>query len=115
MECEIPQFYQATEQIARKEYDCCECSAKIKTGEMYLKAVGKWDGRFDQWRQHLLCARACEFVRDKDWNDGCVGFGMLFEWIHDEAYDLKDFRRNDPEARQFRDMIAKIKWRERNG
>ena len=115
-ECELPEFYQASEQTARKEYRCCECSARVLKGERYLLAVGKWGGVFNKYRQHTLCARACEFIRDSLWNDGeCIGFGELFNWINTDAWGMKDWNRKKPDHKEFRAMIARIKWRERTG
>ncbi len=114
MECELPLFYSHWEVTARKSHTCCECIAPINPGERHFVASGMWpDGdKPKRFRQHLLCEKACEYVRDY-FNDDCIGFGQLFEWIGSEAYNLKEFK-NSEKGKTFRKMIADIKRRERN-
>ena len=80
-DCEIAQYYNWKERVARKEHECCECDAKIIPGEKYLQVNACWEHRPDTYRQHLLCARACEYVRDSGINDDeCLYYGGLKEW-----------------------------------
>lgn len=60
-------FYKAGTQIARKEHLCSECGRIINKGELYEKAVGKWDGRLDSFKT----CNDCLSVRD---NFFCNGF-----------------------------------------
>jgi hypothetical protein len=112
MECEIPQFYATSEPIARKVHRCCECVAPIEIGERHFLGRGKWDDKFNAYRQHTLCEKACEFVRDNFNGDECIGFGTLFEWLHEEVYELRRFKESE-KGRQLRTMVAKIIKRER--
>lgn len=114
MECELPQFYQATEVRAAYVHVCCECDAPIQGGEVHLLCKGKWDGKFNSYRQHLLCAEACMMVRD-NFNDDCIGFGQLFEWGGSEAYGWMQDNKTDPKVKDLRKMIAKIRRREHIG
>lgn len=109
MECDIPQFYAWSILTARKQHDCCECSAKINPGEKYFRCSGKWDGLISSYKQHLLCEQACEFIRDEIENE-CIPFGSLFEWLKNEDY-LKHYKK-DIEVKDLRVMIAKIRRRE---
>lgn len=117
MECEIPLFYTHDEVVARKVHRCCECIAPIAVGEKHFIATGKWpDDKYPKrFRQHFACEKACEYIRDKfnDWE--CIGFGYLFEWIGSESYDCMRDNKTQPEVKTFRDMIAKIRRRERAG
>ncbi len=83
-DCEIAQYYHTKERTARKEHGCCECTAKILVGEKYLEIRACWEGRPCVERQHLLCEKACEFVRDNGLHDDeCLYFGELSEWYHE--------------------------------
>lgn len=118
MECEVPLFYSHAEVVARKEHRCCECTASILPGEKHFTAVGKWvdfnNGKIRRYRQHIVCEKACEFVRDHFNDYDCIGFGELFQWIGEEAYGLKEFKGYD-DGKTFRSMIAKIRRREWTG
>ncbi len=107
MECEIAEFYKCSERTARKTFFCCECNATIRKGEKHLYARGKWDGRFDAFRQHMLCGAACMFIRDMDQTnyDGCVPFGGL------KAYYGETNESDWP--KKLRAMMRQISERER--
>jgi len=80
-DCELPSYYVWKEPVARKPHKCCECDAPILPGEKYLQVNCAWDGEPYVYRQHLLCAEACELVRDSGMNDGeCVYYGGLWEF-----------------------------------
>lgn len=80
-DCEIAQYYTWKERVAIKPHGCCECTAKIQPGEKYLQVNAFWDNMPETYRQHLLCAQACMFVRDAGLNDDeCIYFGGLKEW-----------------------------------
>lgn len=110
MECELPEFYQWAEPVARKQHRCCECKAPIEKGEKHFYCTGKWDDQIQSFRQHLLCAQACMFIRDKLNGGDCICFGGLWEWV-DEAKWQCD--RSHPVWQELRRMLAAIKWRER--
>lgn len=68
----------------RKVHICCECLAPIPIGSEAVRASGKCEGDMWQEYQHILCAEACEYVRDvinKDLrsDERCLMFGELFE------------------------------------
>lgn len=110
--CEFPEFFVESEPIARKEYDCVECSARILKGEKHYKYSGKWDGRFDAGRQHFLCRDACVFIRDTfQWGE-CIGFGALYEFYRE--FSEAPVKKRSLEVKQFRNIMAKILLRERN-
>lgn len=87
-DCELPEYYECKERVARKPHKCCECSAPIKIKEKHLVVSTCYEGRPGRYRQHALCQQACEFVRDQGINDDeCLYFGGLQEfyggWIKD--------------------------------
>lgn len=83
-DCEIAQYYVCKERVARKEHECCECSAPIEIGEKYLQVNACWEGRPSVERQHVLCEQACEFVRDSGINDDeCLYYGGLKDWYRE--------------------------------
>ncbi len=111
MECDLPAFYSWSEPVARKEHKCCECTAPITKGEKHLVATGKWDRGLSSFRQHLLCAEACMFIRDK-LNDGeCICFGGLDDFYRGMQWQCGD--KTDAVWREFRNKLAAIKRRER--
>ena len=113
-DCEVPSLYKSSEPTAAKEHACCECLAKIVKGEKYVLVKAVYDGVFEQWRQHEICAQACEFVRDSDLNDGdCIYFGGLFEWCQDGNILGAYAARKDENVATLRILLAKIKRRER--
>lgn len=110
MECEIPEFYSTSTPRARKAHVCCECGSDIFKGEKHFQATGKWDGAISSYRQHLICERACEFIRDHiDYE--CIGYGTLFEYCGGVDY-FKHYKK-ELKYRTFRHLIARIRWRER--
>lgn len=108
--CEVTSIYKATERVARKVHKCCECYGTIAPGKKYLSCFGIWDAGPARYPQHLLCAEACEFIRDVFEDGHCIGFGELFEWWDESRYHL-DMRRDD--VREIRRMLAKINKRRR--
>jgi hypothetical protein len=109
---DAPEFYDLTEPVARKEHRCCECDAPILKGEKHVVATGKWHGEISTFRQHLLCADACRFIRDKLQDGECICFGGLREWHVESRWDY-DRTRPHESWRQIRGMLAGIKRRER--
>jgi hypothetical protein len=111
-ECEIPQFYSTREVRAAKKHKCCECAAWIDKGEAHLYCVGKWFNRreVDAYRQHLICADACMMIRDEYNDRECIAFGELFEFLG--GTDVHE-RRTDNKNKPLRDLLARIKNRER--
>jgi hypothetical protein len=115
-DCEITRFYKTEERVARKEHACCECEAKIIVGERHFVGSGMWDGEISRNRQHLLCEKACELVRDAGMNDDeCLAFGELFVWW-DSAKDdcwIWDELRTHRDFKKLRQMLYRIRRRER--
>lgn len=108
MYCDLdgPEMYSAVDRVARKEHKCCECNAPIRKGEKYVECSGRWDGKFDVFRQHDLCCRACMFIRDLEGE--CLPFGEMMEWYH-ECYRADKKRM----PKELRTMFAGILRRER--
>jgi hypothetical protein len=114
-DCEIPSFYSHKERLARKTHKCCECTATILPGEKHFFVTGKWDGKINRYRQHLLCEEACEFIRDSFVDYECIGYGSLWEWYCDAKDWLNDpLHKKKEDSKAFRAMMAKILWRERH-
>lgn len=111
-DCEIAQYYVCKEPVARKIHKCCECSAPIEVGEKHLRIDACWENRPGRYRQHLLCAEACEYVRDSGMNDDeCLSFGELWEfWRSDSPYYTE---RELPERRALWRLMLRICRRER--
>jgi hypothetical protein len=114
LDCEVPEFYHCSEPTAAKAHKCCECRVPIDKGEKHLYCRMKFDGSFYHYRQHLLCARACEFIRDEfldKFEDGCVPFGELLS----EFREMRSFRNDKTEDRwkELRGMMAEILRRKR--
>jgi hypothetical protein len=108
MECEIDKVYSAVERVARKKHVCCECGVAIDKGEKYLNCSGIWSYGAETNKQHLICAEACEIIRDKIDNE-CIPFGYLIEWYHDAGMDYVP--RDADGVADFRSLMAKILWR----
>ena len=114
MSCDLPEFYDYTEPVARKKHQCCECNAPIAKGEKHFCGVGKWNGGLATYRQHLLCMEACMLLRDEFNGGECIGFGTLKEEFHEmtnDQYDRKN-KHNEPWKR-LRNLMAQILRRER--
>lgn len=109
-DCDLPSFYDVREVKAKKTHHCCECSAPILVGEAYTYCLGKWSGDFQCYKQHNLCANACRWIRDQS-DDGCIAFGSLKEWFHE---DRRYSEKNHPKTVEIRNMMAKIFKRERS-
>lgn len=113
MHCDIPDFYECCERKARKEHRCCECDAPILRGEKYVIASGKWSGEISTFRQHVLCADACRFIRNSMNDAECICFGGLKEWWHEARFCFANSDREHPKWKAFRGMMAGILRRER--
>lgn len=112
--CDLgPECYSVNEHAARKEYRCCECSAMIKPGEKYLRCWGVWEGEARMYRQHLLCAEACEFFRDTLNGGDCLPFGGLFDEGSCYLQEVGPDGKRRPEIAEWRKMLAQILRRER--
>jgi hypothetical protein len=110
--CELAEFYECRELVARKDHTCCECHSPIATGEKHLYAVGKWAGDFDYFRQHLICGEACMLIRDKFNGGDCIPFGALFDEFHEFRGDYAEEQHREA-WQMLRNLMAKIKWRKR--
>jgi hypothetical protein len=113
-DCEIAQYYKAQERTARKQHECCECSAPILSGERYLEVRACWENRPDVYRQHILCEKACEFVRDSGINDDeCLYYGGLKEWYHEWVKSGNHLWENFDERKKMWLFLIHIARRER--
>lgn len=111
--CDLPEFYDWSEPVARKVHRCCECDALINKGEKHFHASGKWGGEVSSFRQHLLCMEACMFIRDELNGGDCICFGELREWADESMYSY-DRRSPHQDWKKLRSMLAQIKKRERS-
>lgn len=55
------EFYQLHKPISRNDRICAECRDTIKKGEMYCRAVFKFDGKFDQ---HITCLHCHDLAEE---------------------------------------------------
>lgn len=74
-----PEFFSESIPKARKEYWCCECGKKIRSGMLYWNCVGKWDGDLQTYRQHIECRDACFQVQIE--GGECIAFEGLREFM----------------------------------
>jgi len=109
-DCEIAQYYKWAWHVARKEHPSCECSAPILMGEKYLQVNACWENRPDTYRQHVLCMKACEFIRD-NFDEECVYYGGLHEWW--ESFVQNFWEGEKAERAKLWVMMLGIKRRER--
>lgn len=109
-DCEIPEFYNSENHRAKVYHKCCECTAKIIPGEVYLRSTGKWAGDFNSYAQHVDCADACMMIRDGFQEGECIGFGCLKEWWHEDNWTRE---KKLEHVAEFRKLYAKILKRER--
>lgn len=106
-DCDFPVFFVHKEPVARKEHQCCECSAPILKGEKHFHLRGKWDWGIESYRQHLACMEACMTIRD-DVEGECIAFGSLMDWYNEFKRDL-----NREKHKKLRHLMAVILMRER--
>ncbi|SRR5216684_6154801 len=112
-ECELPQYYVCKDVSARKTHKCCECNAPIDKGEKHLLVSACWEGKPGRYRQHQLCEKACEYVRDRGLNDDeCVAFGELQDWYGNWIHDGFDDGQPEDRSVMWRFMLG-ITRRER--
>lgn len=71
-----PEFYSETNPRAKKDHTCGECMRIIKSGEIYERAVGVWDG---EWGTHKTCM-GCKRMRDEMICGGFI-YGQVAEDI----------------------------------
>ena len=84
---EYPEFYNSKIVTARKIHFCTECGYKIKEGQKYENASGKWDGRISTFKTCNFCLDS----REKAMNiTGChqVMHGALWENINDAVNEI---------------------------
>jgi hypothetical protein len=81
-DCEMPEFFDRTYPIARREHRCCECFQPIRIGEKYCRNSGKWDGTMGCYKVHVECE---ELRAELQANSGdfceCIPFGGIAEEI----------------------------------
>lgn len=114
--CDIPEFFTEAYPVARKDHDCCECSAPIKKGERYGRFTGKWNESVRTYNQHLDCEKACTTIRDEFQSGECIGFGSLHEYFREYTGGRSHKRsrwREEDSVKDFRETIARIMLRER--
>jgi hypothetical protein len=115
--CEVPDFAVDRYLLARKPHRCCECSAPIEKGEKHGHFTGKWDGVIRSFRQHLLCEKACVYIRDNFQGGECIGFGELKSHWAEYAKSFREWAgrpdRASEREKKFRKIMAEIFRRER--
>lgn len=104
---EPARFYVTKEVTARKGHKCCECTAPISEGEKYLNVRMGWDGTAETFKQHIRCAEACEWARDKIL-DECLPYGGLKEWWGEEVQYDRSYRKAGPDWTEMRRRYAAI-------
>lgn len=72
-----PDVFESQKPVARKQYECCECSTKIQAGQRYQRVKGLWDG---DWQTFTICLRCSELWGELEPYDGKV-FGKLSELV----------------------------------
>lgn len=88
---ESPTVYSVRVMRSRKNYQCCECSTQIDSGDKYVCTNGIWD-KPEIFRQCLNCGElyndAC-IVDAQERGDG-IALGQLKEWLMEyQSRDLK--------------------------
>lgn len=83
-----PDFIKSRVQVAKKEYDCLECGALIKSGERYEYVFGSWDSNTSTHRTCLDCVS----LRDTFFNSWAYGevLGDLIEYLDDVYYEVPE-------------------------
>lgn len=56
------EFYSEYFRTARKQHKCCECNMMIDPGDKYVACAGKYEGRMEMYKQHLVCYHIARFV-----------------------------------------------------
>ena len=79
-DCLMPEFYEESHPVARREHRCCECRRPIPKGAKYRRIAGKWDGEFDTFSQCARCERVSKRLHSLD---VCVCFGQLRDALHE--------------------------------
>lgn len=78
-DCEMPEFFDSREPLARKQHKCDECMGPIEVGARYFYASGKWGGDFQTFKVCLPCQEMRKRLED----DCCVGFGGIIDVLCD--------------------------------
>lgn len=93
---DLPELYEESYRVSRKQYSCCECHKKIKKGEKYKFAKGKWSGEFASFKTCLTCDEIKNnyiSVNMEYFNfDEGVEFGNLFWTIIENGGKIKDYK-----------------------
>jgi len=109
-----PEFCSESTPVARRPQKCGECGSNIPVGTRYFKAVGKWDGRLETFRQCMNCREIQEVF---SCGEGYVFGGLWETWDDANAFDALTvhspcFQKLSPETRRF--LVDRWwKWKER--
>lgn len=77
---DMPEFYSVADPVARKPVVCCECHRTVPVGTRYHKAVGKWEGVLNVYRQ-------CSECHEIQVTFSC-GRGYYFEQLWESFFDF---------------------------
>jgi hypothetical protein len=92
---EYPEFWSASEPVARKRHLCAECRAPIPVGEKHVYKAGKWDGEFRAYRSHAACEELRDFIEEVV----CGGHGDIpLGALIDEAMEAGEYLDQDRAA-----------------
>lgn len=106
-DCEVPDFYNETQPIARKAHRCCECRGVIRIGEKYARCVGGYDGSVFSEAQHVACRDfAAEVNKKYSGSDGCF---IAFGEVNNEIANTSDWCDDEAEAIVLRQRWAMIR------
>jgi hypothetical protein len=59
-----PEFYNLTVRVSRKPRVCYECGSRIKPGDRYERASGKWDGKIITFETCEPCLNLRQWVKN---------------------------------------------------
>ncbi len=82
-----PSMFRATNPVARKRHECCECGEAIVPGETYERVFGVWWGDAESFTTCLPCATlrkqyCCHFTKVQDTLRETLGMDYVTgEWI----------------------------------
>ena len=79
----LPDVHTATERVARKEHQCCECGRTISPKEKYEDVSGKWEHGWDKYK---TCGD-CLSIRKEMFCDGWF-YTMMYENLHEHVQEL---------------------------
>lgn len=86
-----PEFFAQSQHTARVRHKCSECGGPIRSGELYIKIAGKWDGDMCFFKR---CCNCDSLLMHYEAHVPCFcwAYGQMLSDMREDIYHRDELR-----------------------